>query len=140
MKPLKPTLLALVLVLALTPAAFGGSQPTLNIPRMQLQSVLQPSLEPVGGPWLYWSDEDTTAIAAHRTHGRHPFLRLNELRPGDSVRLGAVRYTVRRSLVVPARATWILNYRGLVLSACSRADGTPTSAAYRMVVFAAPVR
>ena len=125
---------------ALAPAAFGGSQPFLTIPRMQLRAVLQPALEPVGGPWLYWRDEDTTAIAAHRTHGRHPFLRLNELRPGDLIRLGTERYLVRRSLVVQAHATWILNYRGLVLSACSRADGTPTSAAYRIIVFAARVR
>jgi hypothetical protein len=39
---------------------------------------------------------------------------------------------VRRTAVVRPWETWVLNYRGLVLSACTPAG----SASYRFVVFA----
>jgi sortase (surface protein transpeptidase) len=88
------------------------------------------------GPWQYWHDEDTIAIAGHRTTHSHPFLRLNEVRRGDEIALGKKTFVVRHVRVVRATETWILNWKGLLLSACARSDGSPTSLSYRIVVMA----
>lgn len=130
------TLLAIVAVgLALAgPTAASPSGARLNIPRLGLDVRLAGSLSE--GPYAYYQDEDTLAVAGHRTTHSHPFARLPLLRRGDEIRVGGARFVVRRSAVVRPWQTWILRFRGVVLSACHPAG----SAAYRYVVFAAPAR
>jgi sortase (surface protein transpeptidase) len=115
---------------ASTAASTGGAR--LTIPKLGLDVPLATSLN--GGPYAYYQDRDTLAVAGHRTTYSRPFSRLTLLRRGDVIRMEGVRFLVRRSAVVRPRETWILNFRGLVLSTCHPAG----SAAYRYVVFAAP--
>lgn len=88
------------------------------------------------GPWQYWSDSDTVAIAGHRTTHSAPFRNLNLLSRGDAIFLGKSKFTVSRKILVRPWQTWVLNWKGLVLSACSRSDGSPTSLNYRIVILA----
>ena len=113
-----------------TAAAPQGS--TLVIPKLDLYTRLAPSLNQ--GLYAYYQDEDTLAIAGHRTTHSRPFSRLPELRRGDKMSVDGVLFVVRRTAIVRPWETWILRYRGVVLSACHPAG----SAAYRYVVFAAP--
>jgi len=113
-----------------TSASTAGSR--LTIPRLGVDVQLAGSLN--AGPYAYYQDSDTLAVAGHRTTYSRPFSRLPSLRRGDEIRVGGVRFLVRRSAVVRPWETWILGYRGLVLTACHPAG----SAAYRYVVFAAP--
>jgi LPXTG-site transpeptidase (sortase) family protein len=106
----------------------------LVIPRLGLDLPVRARL--ANGPEIYYRDADTIAIAGHRTTHTHPFLHLNELRRGDTIRLGTARYVVRRSAIVRPTELWVLRYTDLVLSACH----PPHSAEYRYVVFAALVR
>jgi sortase (surface protein transpeptidase) len=115
------------------PTAAAPHGATLIIPRLDLYTRLAPTLNQ--GPYAYYQDEDTLAIAAHRTTHSRPFARLPELRPGDKISVDGVLFVVRRTAIVRPWQTWILRYRGVVLSACHPAG----SAAYRYVVFAAPV-
>ena len=110
--------------------AQAGAAPRLQIPRLQLDLRLGSSLDL--GPQLYYQDEDTVAIAGHRTTHTHPFLRLPSLKPGDEIRLGQSRYLVKRSRIVRPSELWVLRYKGLVLSACHPAG----SSKYRYIVFA----
>ena len=105
---------------------------TLVIPRLGLDARLAPSLNE--GPYAYYQDRDTLAIAGHRTTYSRPFAALPLLRRGDKIRVDGLVFVVRRSAVVRPWETWILRFRGVVLSACHPAG----SAAYRYVVFAAP--
>jgi len=114
-------------------AAAPQTGTTLSIPRLGLQVQLAlGSLDE--GPYAYYQDSDTLAVAGHRTTHSRPFSRLPLLRRGDEIRVGGVRFRVRRSAVVRPWETWILGFRGLVLSTCHPAG----SAAFRYVVFAAP--
>jgi sortase (surface protein transpeptidase) len=118
--------------LALAGPAASSQGSTLAIPKLDLYTRLAPSLNE--GPFAYYQDEDTLAIAGHRTTHSRPFSRLPSLRPGDKISVGGVLFLVRRTAIVRPWQTWILRFRGLVLSACHPAG----SAAYRYVVFAAP--
>jgi len=130
-------------VLVVTGLAFAGPvttapveaspAPRLVIARLQLDVQVASRLET--GPMVYYRDEDTVAIAGHRTTRTHPFLHLPDLRPGDAIRFGRTRYVVKRSAIVRPTELWVLRYSGLVLSACHPAG----SAKYRYVVFAAKV-
>jgi sortase A len=102
------------------------------IPRIGLDMALSPSLD--GGPTIYYRDADTLAIAGHRTTWSHPFNRLPALHRGDVIQVGTRVFRVRRAAIVRPWQTWIVRYRGLVLSTCYPAG----SDAYRYVVFAAP--
>ncbi len=104
----------------------------LEIPRLGLAARLASTLD--GGPYAYYQDRDTLGIAGHRTTYSRPFARLPLLRRGDRIRVDGAHFVVRRTAVVRPWETWILRFRGLVLSACHPAG----SAAYRYVVFAAP--
>ena len=115
---------------AATATSTGGAR--LTIPRLGLDVRLAASLN--DGPYAYYQDSDTLGVAGHRTTYSRPFSRLPLLRRGDEIRVGGLRFLVRRSTVVRPWETWILGFRGLVLSACHPAG----SAAYRYVVFAAP--
>ena len=133
-RSLLSTLTVAMVGLALAgPTSASSSRSTLVIPRLGLETRLATTLN--GGPYAYYQDHDTLAIAGHRTTYSRPFSRLPMLRRGDTIRVDGVVFRVRRSAVVRPSETWILRYRGLVLSACHPAG----SAAYRYVVFAAPV-
>ncbi|HEY8103585.1 MAG TPA: sortase [Gaiellaceae bacterium] len=114
------------------PTAASPSGSTIVIPRLGLQVRLAPSLNT--GPYAYFQDRDTLAIAGHRTTHSRPFANLPLLRPGDAIRVDGIPFVVKRTAIVRPWETWILRFRGLVLSACHPAG----SAAYRFVVFAAP--
>jgi len=132
-RSLLSTLLVGAVGLALAgPAAASPQSATLVIPRLGLDVRLAASLSE--GPYAYYQDDDTLAIAGHRTTYGRPFSRLPMLRRGDKIRVDGAVFVVRRSAVVRPWEIWILRFRGLVLSACHPAG----SAAYRYVVFAAP--
>ena len=118
--------------LGLALAGPGGAAPAphIVIPRLGLNMPLSRTLD--GGPQVYYRDSDTLAIAAHRTTWSHPFNQLPALRRGDVIRVGVRVFRVRRMRIVRPWSTWIVNYRGLVLSTCHPAG----SDAYRYVVFA----
>ena len=125
------TLLATVaLGLALASPGVAAGTPHVVIPRIGLDMPLSRTLD--GGPLLYFHDFDTWAIAAHRTTWSHPFNQLPQLHRGDTIRVGAHVYKYVRATTVRPWQTWILNYKGLVLSTCYPAG----SDAYRYVVFA----
>jgi sortase (surface protein transpeptidase) len=132
-RSLLSTLLIGAVGLALAgPTAASSRGSTLVIPRLGLYTRLAPSLNE--GPYAYYQDDDTLAVAGHRTTHSRPFSRLPLLRRGDAISVGGVLFVVRRAEIVRPWETWILRFRGLVLSACHPAG----SAAYRYVVFAAP--
>jgi sortase (surface protein transpeptidase) len=133
-RSLRNTLLALVVALAIAGPATASPPTRLHIGRLGLDVALARNL--ANGPRLYYRDSDTVAIAGHRTTHTHPFLHLPRLRRGDAIFLGGSKYIVRRMAIVRTWQTWVLRYRGLVLSACHPAG----SSAYRYVVFAAPTR
>jgi len=110
----------------------AAAETRLVIPRLSLDVPLAPHLS--AGPTVYFRDDDTLAIAGHRTTYSRPFRNLPSLRRGDVTRVGATRYVVRRTAIVRPREVWVLRFRGLVLSTCHPAG----SAAYRFVVMAAP--
>ena len=132
-RSLLSTLLVAAVGLALAGHTAASPQgATLVIPRLGLNTRLAPSLN--AGPYAYYQDDDTLAIAGHRTTYARPFSQLPLLRRGDKIRVDGAPFVVRRTAVVRPWETWILRFRGLVLSACHPAG----SAAYRYVVFAAP--
>jgi sortase (surface protein transpeptidase) len=130
---LSPLLVAVVGLALAGPTAASPQGSNLVIPRLGLDTRLAPSLNQ--GPYAYYQDSDTLAVAGHRTTHSHPFSRLPLLRRGDRIRVDDVVFVVRRTAVVRPWETWILRFRGVVLSACHPAG----SAAYRYVVFAAPL-
>jgi len=130
--PLSTLTIAVVGLALAGPTAASVRGATLVVPRLGLETRLAPSVNE--GPYAYYQDSDTLAIAAHRTTYSRPFSRLPALRRGDRIRVDGVLFLVRRSVVVRPWETWILRFRGLVLSACHPAG----SAAYRYIVFAAP--
>ena len=133
-RSLLSALVAAAVGLALAgPTAASPQGSSLVIPRLGLSTRLAPSLNQ--GPYAYYQDGDTLAIAGHRTTYKRPFSRLPDLRRGDRIRVDDFDFVVRRTAVVRPWETWILRYRGVVLSACHPAG----SAAYRYVVFAAPL-
>jgi sortase family protein len=124
---------SVALGLALAGPGAAEQQTRIVIQRIGLNVPLSGYLD--GGPTVYYRDADTVAIAGHRTTWSHPFGRLNQLHRGDLIRVGQATYRVKRFRIVRPWETWIVRYRGLVLSTCHPAG----SDAYRFVVFAAPV-
>ncbi|HZO35746.1 MAG TPA: class E sortase [Solirubrobacteraceae bacterium] len=96
------------------------------------------------GPGLYEETplpgvSGTVAIAGHRTTYGAPFRHVDELEPGDTIRVelpyGDFTYSVERRLIVKPTALWVTHRVGhdrLVLSACHPLY----SAAKRIIVFA----
>jgi sortase A len=135
LSPARTLVVAVTVGLALAgPTAASPAAARLTIPRLGVDVRLAGSLNE--GPYAYYQDRDTLAVAGHRTTHSHPFAQLPLLRRGDEIRVDGVRFVVRRSVVVRPWQTWVLRFRGLVLSACHPAG----SAAYRYVVLAAPAR
>jgi len=84
-------------------------------------------------------DHGTVAIAGHRTTFGAWFRHVDELRPGDQIRVampyGRFTYRVQGTRIVPSSALWItrnVGYERLVLSACHPLF----SASKRIIVFA----
>lgn len=96
------------------------------------------------GPGLYEQTPlpgvgGTVAIAGHRTTYAAPFRHIDELKPGDTIRVelpyGTFTYSVEKQQIVRPDALWITHRVGhdrLVLSACHPLY----SASKRIVVFA----
>jgi LPXTG-site transpeptidase (sortase) family protein len=90
---------------------------------------------------------DTIAIAGHRTTHSRPFHDLDKLRPGDRiyVRYGghAHAYVMTSRRVISGNNLHIadgVGHERLLLTACARRDGSPTSLSYRIVIYALPSR
>jgi sortase (surface protein transpeptidase) len=128
----KTSVPAVVLGLALAGPG-TASAARLVIPKLGLDVPVAKRLEQ--GPQVYYRDGDTIGIAGHRTTYTRPFHSLPRLHRGDVIKLGSVRFRVRRTVIVRPWQVWILRWRGLVLSACHPAG----SAARRFVVLASPV-
>lgn len=122
----------------------------INIPAIRLFDRVSSNLN--AGP-AWWpvtgrpGGGDTVAIAGHRTTHTRPFTYLNELERGDRVyvhyRGKTYGYVVTSRRIVSVNNLHIADAVGherLLLTACSRVDGTPTSASWRIVVYALPVR
>lgn len=91
-------------------------------------------------------DGDTIAIAGHRTTYTAPFYSLDKLEPGNRIYIryqgNMYAYEVKKTVVEPATNLHIadaVGYERLLLTACARADGSPTSLDYRIVVWAKPI-
>jgi len=125
----------------------GAAIGTLVIPRLDsrwtvVQGTDEASLEE--GPGHYPDTAfpglgRTVGIAGHRTTYLAPFRDINELSPGDLLKLempyGDFTYAVQYTRIVAPTALWVVDdvgYERLVLSACNPLY----SAAQRIVVFA----
>jgi sortase (surface protein transpeptidase) len=116
-------------VVALVAAAPAAAD-TIYIPKIKLFVPISKNLN--DGPIKWYQDEDTVALAGHRTTHSKPFSELHRLSPGDLIRTGRKNFRVAKTVVIRPWEMWVLNWKGLVLSAC-----TPKgSAAFRIVVFA----
>ncbi len=89
--------------------------------------------------------QGTVAIAGHRTTHTKPFHNLDKLKPGDTITVNYQKHTyiyvVTSKRVLSSRNQHIaddVGHERLILTACARADGTPTSLAYRIVITALP--
>ncbi|MGH8896315.1 MAG: sortase domain-containing protein [Egibacteraceae bacterium] len=107
--------------------------PMLSIPALGLRQPLSRNVD--RGPVLYWRDGDTYGIAGHRTTHGAPFRRLNELTPGTKLWVDGRAFVVARQVRVRPWDTWILNWRGVVMTACD----PPGSDHYRLAVLAREV-
>jgi len=139
-------------VITLTVLAFATSAgaATINIPAIHVRQHVTSNLD--AGP-AWWpvtgrpGGGDTIAIAGHRTTHTRPFHDIDRLKPGDRiyVRWGARAhaYVVTSRRVVSANNLHIsdaVGHERLILTACARRDGTPTSASWRIVVYALPIQ
>ena len=117
----------------------GYYSPLIVIPRLHIHQDAQRTL--ATGPVVYYYDGDTIGIAGHDVtpvpgYGDHgPFRYIYLLQPGDAVYVNHVLYRVVKHAIVRPNETWVLNWKGVVLSACYPAH----SAAFRYVIFARPV-
>lgn len=125
--------------------------PHLSIPRLHL-SVAVRNHQDLGPAW--WpsvpnrpGEGSTVAVAGHRTTHGGPFRYLDQLRAGDTIRLRWDgrwhRYRVTGSRVRPASDVHIADLRPrewLILTTCTQPNRQPTSASYRLVVYALNVK
>lgn len=138
----------ILLVLWFATDARASGSPELQIPALHISS--QVGIEINDGP-AWWPNTsrpgsgETVAIASHRTTHGGPFRYIDRLQKGNiiQVRWGnhLFSYRVTGSRVEPASNLHIADDRGhelLILTSCSRADRSPTSASYRLVVYALP--
>lgn len=140
-----PLLIALIaLAAALAPGAEARSDgyysPQVVIPRLGVNQKAQRTL--ATGPVVYYYDGDTIGLAAHNVtsvagyNGHGPFHYLHSLQIGDPLFVNGTRYEVAKKLVIRPTETWVLNWKGVVLSACY----PDNSAAFRKVVLAREVK
>lgn len=134
--------IAIVIAGLLLTSSPAFAYPNINIPRLHLKSSVNYST-PDRGPYLYYQDNNTVAIAGHRVtpwvaHGwpHGAFWGIDTVRVGDLVYLTSRNYVnvYRVRAIFPAvRPSAVREFTklpGLILSAC-----TPKySASYRYVV------
>ena len=141
-------LAALALAAAIIAPVAGASQkgyysPLIVIPSIGVHQIAQRTL--ATGPVVYYYNQDTgtigiaghnvTPVAGYNGHGPFHFLKFIKL--GADVYVNHVHYRVVKKIVaLPSEARKLLNFHGVVLSACY----PDYSAQYRTVVFAAQVR
>jgi sortase (surface protein transpeptidase) len=119
--------------------ANGHYSPLIVIPRLGIRQEAQASLET--GPIVYYYDEDTIGIAGHNVtpvpgyNGHGPFHYLKTMQVGDDVYVNHWHYVVVKKETVRPWDTSILDFKGVVLSACY----PDHSANYRTAVFAKSV-
>ena len=139
-------IVAMLVALALAPVAQAA---TITIPAIGVRHEITSNLN--AGP-AWWNvtgrpgGGDTIAIAGHRTTHTRPFHDLDRLRKGDRIYVRHASrtfpYVVTSRRIMSASNLHIadgVGYERLLLTACARRDGSPTSAAYRIVVYALPV-
>jgi sortase A len=117
--------------------------PNLGIRRFVPEGASPEHLRRYGVGRITWTalptDPGVLAIAGHRTTYGAPFLRIDRLRPGDTILVdyGGHRYTYRverQITVTPERADALWDAdgaRGIALVTCS----PPYSAAFRLIVY-----
>ena len=143
MKTLGLAMVALALFVSPAGAA------TINIPAIHLREQVTSNLN-TGPAWWPVTGRpgggDTIAIAGHRTTHTRPFHDIDQLKSGDRiyVRWGARShaYVVTSRRVVSVNNLHIsdaVGHERLILTACAKRDGSPTSASYRIVVYALPI-
>lgn len=121
----------------------------INIPAIHVRD--QVTMNVNAGP-AWWpatgrpGDGDTVAIAGHRTTHTRPFHDLDKLRPGDRiyVRYGGHThaYVMTSRRIISGSNLHIadgVGHERLLLTACARRDGSPTSLNYRIVIYALPI-
>jgi len=139
-----------VVVVALALGASTASAATITIPAIQVRQQVTLNLN--AGP-AWWpvtgrpGGGDTIAVAGHRTTHTRPFHDLDRLRRGDKIYVRwsgrTYPYVVTSRRIVSVRNLHIgdaVGHERLLLTACARRDGSPTSASYRIVVYALPAR
>ena len=149
---MRKALIITLIALAVIPTgrASNTSRTYLNIPRLQLKTAVSLNLNT--GP-AFWPETgrpgsgDTIAIAGHRTTHTKPFHDLDKLRNGDRIYLRygghTHAYVMTSRQIVSVKNLHIadgLGYERLLLTACAKRDGTPTSASWRIVVYALPYK
>lgn len=121
---------------------------TLSIPKLRLNKpivagVASADLRRGVGHWPGTAgpgEAGTCVLFGHRTSSGAPFRNLHRLTAGDTMEAGDVTYVVADAQVVPVDEMRDLmdwgrhSGRTLVLVACSRANGRPTSTKFRLVV------
>lgn len=143
-----PMLARALIVGALAVGAAPAQAAHINIPAIHVRGKVTMNVN--AGP-AWWpitgrpGSGDTVAIAGHRTTHTRPFHDLDKLRPGDHI---YVRYSGHTYVYVMTSRRIVsvnnlhiadgLGYERLILSACAKRDGTPTSASYRIVIYALP--
>lgn len=144
---LTQTLTATIVALAFTSPAHST---TINIPAIHMREHVTTNLN-AGPAWWPTTGRpgggDTIAIAGHRTTHTRPFHDLWQLKNGDRINVRyqahTYRYVVTSRAVVSANNLHIadsVGYERLLLTACARQDGSPTSASWRIVIRALPAR
>jgi LPXTG-site transpeptidase (sortase) family protein len=121
---------------------------TINIPAIHVHQHVTANVNQ--GP-AWWpgthrpGQQGTVAVAGHRTTHTRPFHDLDKLKRGDRIYVryaGRVHvYVMTGRQVISSRNQHIaddIGHERLILTACARADGTPTSLAYRIVIYALP--
>jgi sortase (surface protein transpeptidase) len=148
--PMTKRLASLALLLSLACAAFapfagahgtGHYSPLIVIPKLGVHQEAQASL--ATGPIVYYYDKATgtigiaghnvTPVAGYNGHGPFHFLKFMHI--GDDVYVNHVHYRVKHILIRRPTDTSVLDFHGIVLSACY----PDHSANWRTIVQAAPV-
>lgn len=146
-------ILRLATALAMGAVALGvtpAQAALINIPAIHVRDKVTANVN--AGP-AWWpitgrpGGSDTVAIAGHRTTHTRPFHDLDKLRPGDRIYVrygGHIHvYVMTSRRVVSGNNLHIaddVGHERLLLTACARRDGSPTSLSYRIVVYALPVQ
>jgi sortase (surface protein transpeptidase) len=118
--------IALIAVVALVLIPSAGSATAFSfsivIPRIHLNTPLN-YVSADRGPYVYYQDSNTLAIAGHRVTHTHPFYYINELRKGDPI---YIVYNGHRNvyhvwgirILRPTELKKVRWFPGLILSAC----------------------